>query len=202
MANEQREIMSEAAALTDIGEAYYLGIGMERNYAEAFRYYKKAADMGSVFALCRLGICYESGLGTEKDMEKAMDCFEEAASSGNAVALYRLGDFYYNGVEGLVQRDVIRAADYYLNAMISAELVSDYWNLPDIYLRIARCMESGNGIEKSLPDAYDFYVSAINGYLDRADEGDVACEESLDYAETHADRLEKILRIERQPGTD
>ena len=194
----QQTVYPDAAVLTEVAEAYYLGLGMEKNYHEAFRYYQKAASMGSTTAMWRLGSCYEHGHGTEVDMAEALNCYEDAADYGEPAALYRLGDLYYTGVPRLIPRDTAKAADLYISAMNAADLSGNTWILPDILIRIAGCLETGNGLDKNLADAWEYYVCAIDGYLDRADEGDTECEAALDYAETRAAAVRALLEREMQ----
>ena len=153
-------------ALATIGEAYYRGLGVKVNYSEAFRYYKKAAEMGNIPALRRMGSCYE-----------------DASARGDVTATYKVGDFYWNGVQSLLQKDVQKAADYYIEAFQLLQAANDVWNAPDVYLRIADCLYNGIGTDVDYRNAYDFYCSATDGFMDRMDAGDMECEDLLERAE-------------------
>lgn len=190
---ENTAVYSDAAVLADIGEAYFRGMGMNRDYDKAFIYFRKAADMGDAMALSRLGTCYEKGYGTQIDMAEAMNCYEDAADQNDITAFFKLGDFYFDGVADLVQKDPARAYECYLSGLMSAYIADDSWTLPDIQLRIAKCLEQGIGVGKDLKQAYEMYIEATQGYLDRMDSGDVECEEELDYAEDKVLYLEKLL---------
>ena len=58
-----------------------------KNYAEALKHYKIAADAGSADGLQSLGLLYFKGLGVVVDKEKAFVLFYRSAETGNAVAL-------------------------------------------------------------------------------------------------------------------
>ncbi|MBA9011104.1 tetratricopeptide repeat protein [Clostridium saccharobutylicum] len=57
-------------AQNTIGDRYYIGDGVEKNYEEAFRWYKKAADEGYNVAQYNLGDMYYCGFGIEKKLYK------------------------------------------------------------------------------------------------------------------------------------
>ncbi len=56
-----------------LGNCYYHGnYGVEKNFNEAVKWYRKAAEQENVFAQCNLAYCYESGEGVEKDLHQAV----------------------------------------------------------------------------------------------------------------------------------
>ncbi|MBQ4479124.1 MAG: sel1 repeat family protein [Victivallales bacterium] len=64
------------------------------NYAEAVKWFRKAAGQGLAEAQYNLGVCYATGLGVEQDYAEAVKWFRKAAEQGNAgaqVALRILG---------------------------------------------------------------------------------------------------------------
>jgi len=48
-----------------------MGLGQERSYREAERWYRKAAERGDRDAMARLATLYERGLGIRKDRAQA-----------------------------------------------------------------------------------------------------------------------------------
>jgi TPR repeat protein len=50
-------------AYTGFGVLYYYGRGVKRDYGEAMRWYRKAADQGDAFAQNNVGWLYANGLG-------------------------------------------------------------------------------------------------------------------------------------------
>ena len=200
MADTEKTVLSDDQALTGLAEAYYRGIGMPKNYNQAFRLYSKAASLGNAAALGRLGVCYEKGQGTAKNIAEAMTCYEDTAEKGDVSAMWHLGDFYWNGVAGLVQKDLKTAANYYFDALIAAEQNSDSWNAADVFLRVADCLYKGIGTERNLKAAYDLYGNAADAYFDRIEGGDLESEELLERAESCEDACRKVLGIPARTG--
>ena len=56
--------------------------GVPQDRAEAFRLYRKAADMGVKEALINIGTCYDMGWGVEKNRAEAMKWYRKAADQG------------------------------------------------------------------------------------------------------------------------
>lgn len=184
---------TSAEALLSIGEVYYRGIGVKQDYQQAFKFYQKAAKMGSPNALCKLGNCYSLGHGTKKNIDTAFNCYEDASDEGDIEATWKLGDFYWYGKSHYIQKDVTRACDYYLDALTMTEDMQDQWNAPEVYLRVANCLKDGAGIPRDIKNAYLFYRSAVEGYLNRIDAGDTSCEDALEEAEDGAAFCQKLL---------
>lgn len=185
--------VNDDEAFATIGEAYYRGLGIKRDFNQAFRFYQKAANMGNVPALRRLGSCYELGHGVKRDMEAALTCYETASEKGDAFATLKLGDFYRDGLNLYITRDRKKATDYYLAALQQAKQNFDVWNAPEIYLRVGDALRNGLGIERDVESAYDFYVAAANLFLERIDSGDADSEPLLEEAEQGADACGKEL---------
>ena len=191
--NEEQIQVAQDEALAAIGEVYYRGIGTKRDFKQAFRFYRKAADLGNVSAMRRLANCYEQGRGTKRDMEAALVCYEDASERGDALATLKLGDFYKNGLSSLVTKDIYKATDYYFAALRQAKHNMDAWGAPDIYLRVADCLVNGIGVRKDIETAYDFYNAAANLFLERLDSGDSESEELLEQAEQGVETCGKLL---------
>lgn len=68
-----------------------------RYYAEAVKWYRKAAEQGHASAQNNLGYCYFCGEGVETDYAEAAKWFQKAAEQGNAAAQYNLGICYKHG---------------------------------------------------------------------------------------------------------
>ena len=193
--------LSDDEALVTIGEAYYRGLGIRRNYDEAFRFYRKAAAMGNPAAMRRLGDCFLLGRGTKADMTAALEWYENASDKGDASATLKIGDFYRDGFNALITKDNKKATDLYLTALRQAKSSYDYWNAPDIYLRIGDCMREGIGIEKDVEAAYDFYEAAADLYSERLDSGDFESEELLERADLGMKACNELLGYEEEPAS-
>ena len=55
---------------------------MKQDYAEAFKWYKLAANQGLPGAANDLGVLYEDGTGVEKDYQQAARLYRAAATYG------------------------------------------------------------------------------------------------------------------------
>ena len=75
----------DADSLNNLGLAYQYGKnGKPKNYDEAARYYRLAADMGHAGAQNNLGFCYHNGWGVPQDMGQAAMWYRRSAEQGNA----------------------------------------------------------------------------------------------------------------------
>ncbi len=81
---------------------YHKGHGVERDDAEAVKWFSKAAEQGNAFAQFNLGILKDNGLGVSPDNAEAVMWYYRAAEQGVAEAQYNLGLMYGNG-EGVCQ---------------------------------------------------------------------------------------------------
>jgi TPR repeat protein len=93
-----------------IGDAYYYGHGVSRDYTEAARWYRRAADNSNAMAQSTLGDIYYYGRGVPQDFVEAALWWQVAAEQGVAVAQLNLGVMYANG-DGVPQ-DYVKAHFY------------------------------------------------------------------------------------------
>jgi hypothetical protein len=68
-----------------------------QDYAEALRWYRKAADQGDAGAQQAIGSAYYYGDGVAQDRSEAARWYRLAADKGFAKAQYSLGLLYYDG---------------------------------------------------------------------------------------------------------
>ena len=80
-----------------LGDMYYSGRGVTKNYQKAFYWFEKSAEQESAGAQHRLGEMYFKGQGVEKNYNKAFHWFKKSAQQGNVSAQNRLGGMYYSG---------------------------------------------------------------------------------------------------------
>lgn len=90
-----------ARAQCNLGAIY----DRDQNYAEAVRWYRKAAEQDYDIAQYLLGGMYEQGSGVTQDYAEAVRWWRKAAERGNAEALYNLGVMYATG-RGVAQNYV------------------------------------------------------------------------------------------------
>jgi hypothetical protein len=70
---------------------------VSNEYAEALKWYNKAADIGSAAAMSNIGFCYRNGDGVSKDYARAVDWFRKAADGGDKKGMFGLGYMYEEG---------------------------------------------------------------------------------------------------------
>lgn len=64
--------------------------------AEAFKFYKQAAEKGDSDGMVAVALCYYEGKGVAMDRKKAYEYHEMATKQGNDEAKYLIGDCYKN----------------------------------------------------------------------------------------------------------
>jgi TPR repeat protein len=95
----------DANAQSNLGFCYESGRGVEKNVAEAVKWYRKAAEQTNAYAQYNLGVCYMNGEGVEKDIVEATAWYRKAAGQNVADAQYALGLCYTTG-EGILKDSV------------------------------------------------------------------------------------------------
>ena len=79
----------------------------QKDYAEAMRDYRLAADAGDASAMNSTGWLYENGWGVDKDLAEAMVWYRKAADTGYAEAMNNVAWLYEHGMG--VQQDYVQA---------------------------------------------------------------------------------------------
>ncbi|HEX2861903.1 MAG TPA: tetratricopeptide repeat protein, partial [Lacunisphaera sp.] len=142
-----------------LGRAYAEGKGVEKNPAEAIKWFSLAADQGDLPAQDMMGALYFKGEGVEKDLAKARSYFQKSAESGSPMGAYSMGYIFLRG-EG-VEKDTKEAFRWLLQAANGGhgpsqyEVASLYWN--------------GDGVERNLSEAYAWILVAVEGKVEGAD---------------------------------
>jgi TPR repeat protein len=94
------------------------------DYAEAMRWYRKAADQGNAAAQTNIGYLYYRGWGVAQDYAEAMRWYRKAADQGNATAQNNIGELYYFG-HG-VPTDFSQAMIWYRKAADQGNAAAQY----------------------------------------------------------------------------
>ena len=95
----------DAEGETQLGMHYAFGTGVPKNYLEAVKWYRKAADQNYAGAQFALGASYARGEGVVQDYGEAVKWFRKAAEQNQANAQFYLSVCCYKG-EGTVQNIV------------------------------------------------------------------------------------------------
>ena len=86
-----------ADAQTSLGALFARGEGVEQNYQEAAKLFRRAADQGHAAAQFNLAQLLRDGRGVEQDYAKAAKWYRRAADQGHASAQFNLSVAYGRG---------------------------------------------------------------------------------------------------------
>lgn len=70
---------------------------VEKKPAQAFKYYKMAADKNDPTAMVKVASMYFTGEGAEKNVKTAFDWFKKAAEAGNPAGMFFISNAYEKG---------------------------------------------------------------------------------------------------------
>lgn len=182
----------DVAAQFHLGECYYNGSGVEKNYEKAVKWYLEAANSGNPEAQYTMGRCYEKGVGVSRNKEKAKEWYKASAEQGyynndediNAQA--KMASIYYDeknhleafkwfckAAEQSDDHALEMAGRYYLFG--TGGVKKDYGAAVDCFKKmmvkkaaaanyyLGICYENGYGVEKQPEKAYVHYHDAVRG---------------------------------------
>ena len=108
---EEEEVVAETRRRAEAGDAIamrYLGAwyrdgekGLAVDYAQAFEWYKRGADLDDPTCTVALGQMYAEGEGTPRDEVEALVLVGRATGLGSAHACFSLGFYHERGALGL-----------------------------------------------------------------------------------------------------
>ncbi len=140
----------DAHAQSSLGDMYLSGRGVERNYDEALKWLRKAADQDDADAKVDLGIMYSKGWGVPQDYLDALQWFYQAGSKGNRDGQYHLGIVYLRG-EG-VTSDYTLALDWLRKAVAHGSRDAEF--------ELGRLYRDGIAVERNPAAALDWLGKA------------------------------------------
>ncbi|GES83952.1 kinase-like domain-containing protein [Rhizophagus clarus] len=132
---------------TSLGYCYMNGIGTSFNNQNAFKIYKKAANLGNRRGMCNLGVCHERGIGIVMNYRKAFELYQKAADLGNTRGINNLGII---GIGTII--DEQKAFEFYQKAVSLGDCLAQY-NLSLMY-------ENGRGVKKDTKQALYWYKNS------------------------------------------
>ena len=156
--NEESAKKGNAEAQFNLGNCYYNGKDIQKDYEKAVYWYTKAAEQGHAQAQYNLGNRYDNGEGIEQDHIKAAQWFTKASEQGHMGAQFNLGICYAKG-EG-VQQNYEKAAYWYKKAAEQGYTSAQY--------NLGNCYYYGKGVEQNYDLAAYWYKKAAEQGLDRA----------------------------------
>lgn len=149
----------DPGAAFEVGVRYAEGKGVAPDFAEATKWYERAAQGGIVPATFRLGTLYEKGLGTKKDVEAARRYYIQAAEKGSAKAMHNLAVLDADG--GGLGPNYKSAAQWFRKAA-ERGVADSQFNLAILYAR-------GIGVEQNLAESFKWFsLAAAQGDADSA----------------------------------
>src|SRR5262249_25782580 len=137
------------------------------DYAEAMKWYMKAALAGDQDAMNSIGILYHHGRGVKRNMVEAINWFRRAADAGGAEAMENLGGLYCDGGGGDVEVN-------YPEGLSWLHKADDAGNTAALR-KLAQLYEQGKGVSEDLAEAKWWYRRA-------AEKGD---EKSAEWLKKH-----------------
>jgi len=152
----------DAEAQFQLANNYYIGEGVEEDYAQSFKWASRSAAQDNPKAKYRLGSLYIQGRGVPKDENKAKALFKESkigllnlADRNDPQARAYLGVMYQRGVG--VEKDEKEAVKWYRKAAEQNDAEAQY-NLGVMYA-------TGRGVEKDRKEAVKWLRKAAEqGY--------------------------------------
>lgn len=142
-----------------LGEMYYNGNGVEKNYTIAKRMYERSTEFGYNKGEAELGRMYEKGEGVEKNPEKAFELYQKSYAKHDLLGAYLLARSYYYGIGN--PGNNTEAYYMFMTLYQSRNFNSDYkwaWNWTCWY--IGKCYEFGYGVAENLEEAVRFYAKS------------------------------------------
>lgn len=132
----------------------------EKQYEEAFKLYKLAAEADNLETIYRLGTYYYYGKGVTQDFFESVKCYRRAAEQGNATAQYNLGICYEKG-QG-VAKNLYDSVKWYRKAAEQGHANAQYC--------LGLCYEEGIGVTQNEDEAIKWYMAAEKQGLKSAKE--------------------------------
>jgi len=117
------------------------------DFAEALKFYRKAAEAGDAVSQVQLGGMYKEGVGVDKDPAEAVKWYRKAADQGSAGGQISLGVMYDFGYG--VRQDYAEAVKWYRKAADQGDATGQF--------ELGLVYELGHGVPKDLGMALALY---------------------------------------------
>ena len=143
----------ELGAQVQLGDAYFRGKGVRRDYARAAIWYRKAADQGDADSQYMLGGLYHLGEGVQQDDAQAFAWSMKAAEQGQKEAAFFISTCYRDG-QGVAKDDV--------KGMVWLRKAAEQ-GVPGSQFVLASFYHSGIGVPQDDREAYFWLALAASG---------------------------------------
>lgn len=158
---QQTDVSASSSESYELGEKYYYGFGVSRDYKKALEYFSESAKQGNAGAQYRLGFMYFSGLGGARiDFAQSAYWLRKAAEFGNSAAQYWLGVIY--NLPNIGMRNYSEAAKWFKMSAEQGNAGAQY--------ELGLMYESGTGVPRNYEEAVKWYSRAAEqGVLSNAE---------------------------------
>lgn len=102
---------NDLAAQFYLGECYEYGAGMDQNYGEAFKYYRRTAERGLPDGMLKLSEFYQYGKGMPQDNERAEYWFQRYEAKGGKKRLKDFASYYNQGLNSIQNQNYALNSD-------------------------------------------------------------------------------------------
>ena len=130
---------------SQVATCYYNGAGCDRDYAEAVRWYKAAADGGDEDAMLGLANCHERGRGTPVNEKEALRWYRQASRSSNP-------DIAAVGERGVARLSSDDAVSILRTRAEAGDIIAMY--------DLAQRLDEGKGVAKDPKEAVKWWGKA------------------------------------------
>ena len=159
----QAAAKGDVRAQHEVALRYTNGTDVKRNFAEAAKWYERAAAGEFAPAQYRLGSLYEKGLGVKRDLGTAMNWYARAAEQGNARAMHNLAVISAMGTKGDPNMD--KALSWFTRAA--------NYGVKDSQFNLGILHGQGMGVKQDLAESYKWFaLAAKTGDTDAAKKRD------------------------------
>ena len=150
-----------------LGDCYYYGRGVEKNYSTAITWYTKASEKGNKYAKYMLGWCYEKGEGVTADIETAKKYYTEASELGHNSSKERLENIIKTEENEKKRNELYSEALNYRNskyyyAAFPKMLEAAELGHVDAMNWVGVFYQNGQGTETNLVEAEKWYKKGVN----------------------------------------
>ena len=163
-----------------LGEMYYFGYCVDKNHAEALRWYRKAAEQGHIEAQKAYDELFSLyGRGIEQENSEVEKWWRKASEQKDFDALNQLGECYFFG-DGIAQ-DYNEAVRLFHKAAGRGNAKAKF--------NLGMCYEKGAGVDEDYDEAKKWYekavkdgnAEALNWWIKAAESGNVKAQNLLGF---------------------
>lgn len=153
-----KEYENDAKLNFQVGHLYnfrYSELDSERKDLEAFKWFKKAAELGEPSSQNIIAHLYEKGdWGIKQDPKKAIEWYQKAVESGDNNAPMNLAKIYYKGVDTEVD---------YKKSLSLFESTKDY-NMSESAKYLSQFYYNGQSVTSDCNKAADYYEKSYHRF--------------------------------------